>query len=92
MQGYVEPKYFSKFVEETMRLPNTNNSKESLVYGYGTPQKANLVSKKRGLTDIHAKQAALVAAGYNLGKSGINKDGVDGAWGNKSKAAWDQAM
>lgn len=68
------------------------HTEEPLVYGYGTPQKANLVAKKGSLTDIHTKQAALVAAGYNLGKSGINKDGVDGAWGDKSKAAWNQAM
>jgi hypothetical protein len=28
-----------------------------------------------------------VAAGYDLGKTGKNKDGVDGAWGSKSEAA-----
>jgi len=32
-------------------------------------------------------QRALVKLGYKLGKFGPNKDGVDGAWGNRSKAA-----
>lgn len=38
------------------------------------------------------RQQALVDAGYNLGTTGENKNGVDGAWGNKSQAAWDLAM
>lgn len=39
-----------------------------------------------------AKQQALVDAGYNLGTTGENRNGVDGAWGKKSQAAWDLAM
>jgi hypothetical protein len=30
--------------------------------------------------------------GYDLGKSGKNKDGVDGDWGDKSKIALQMAL
>jgi hypothetical protein len=30
--------------------------------------------------------------GYDLGKSGKNKDGVDGDWGDKSKIAFQMAL
>ena len=84
--------YISRFTKNTTQSPNSNDSEEYYVYGYKTPQKANLVAKKGSLTDIQTKQAALVSAGYDLGKSGTNKDGIDGNWGKKSEAAWKQAM
>jgi hypothetical protein len=37
--------------------------------------------------DIREAQAALVALGYDLGKSGPAKNGVDGDWGKKSREA-----
>ena len=45
--------------------------------------------------NIKEKQQFLLDQGYNLGKTGINKDGVDGDWGNKSisaSAAHEQKM
>ena len=35
-----------------------------------------------------AKQQQMLDAGIYLGTSGPNKDGVDGNWGNKSRAGW----
>lgn len=37
-------------------------------------------------------QLQLKKAGYNLGASGKNKDGVDGKWGKNSQAALDKAL
>lgn len=37
-------------------------------------------------------QRQLKEAGYNLGSSGKNKDGVDGKWGKNSQAALDKAL
>lgn len=37
-------------------------------------------------------QSHLKSAGYDLGNTGKNKDGVDGDWGNISKKAWEQAQ
>lgn len=55
-----------------------------------TPAKPQLVSRtKAQATNL---QEQLVAAGYDLGKTGKNKDGVDGAWGSKSEAALQQAQ
>jgi hypothetical protein len=39
--------------------------------------------------DVKAIQKKLVAAGYDLGKSGSNHDGVDGIMGNRTKMALD---
>ena len=84
--------YYSEVTEKINQALNLPNTKEQFVYGYKTPQKVDLVAKKKDLTDVQTKQAALVAAGYDLGKSGANKDGIDGAWGKKSEAAWQQAI
>ena len=40
--------------------------------------------------EIMRKQQILVDAGYDLGDTGPNEDGVDGDWGNKSEEAWDK--
>lgn len=37
-------------------------------------------------------QRQLKEAGYHLGSSGKNKDGIDGKWGNKSQTALDSAL
>lgn len=37
-------------------------------------------------------QEQLVKAGYDLGKYGENKDGIDGKWGKTSQAALDKAL
>jgi len=41
-----------------------------------------------------ARQQDLVNKGYDLGNYGVNKDGVDGDWGDKSKkaSAWDNKI
>ena len=39
-------------------------------------------------TGITAFQFYAKGKGANLGKSGVNKDGVDGVWGDKSQTAW----
>lgn len=41
-------------------------------------------------SDITAFQAFAKNKGADLGKSGVNKDGVDGAWGDKTQKAWDK--
>lgn len=58
--------------------------------GVQTPMKPQLVSRtKAQATNL---QEQLVAIGYDLGKTGKNKDGVDGDWGSKSEAALAQAQ
>lgn len=39
--------------------------------------------------DVKAIQKKLVAAGYDIGKSGVNRDGVDGIMGNRTQMALD---
>ena len=41
-------------------------------------------------SDITAFQQYAKSKGADLGKSGPNKDGVDGQWGSKTQAAWDK--
>ena len=40
--------------------------------------------------DILKFQSFAKSKGANLGTSGTSKDGVDGKWGNKTKAAWEK--
>ena len=55
-----------------------------------TPMQPQLVSKtKAQATNL---QEQLVTAGYDLGNTGKNKNGVDGTWGSKSEAALQQAQ
>lgn len=49
---------------------------------------ASTPTTSQSKAEIKKKQQAMVDAGYDLGKTGPNKDGVDGSWGPKSKKAW----
>ena len=40
-------------------------------------------------TIVSKKQQLLVDAGYNIGASGKNRDGIDGVYGKKTKKAWE---
>ena len=42
--------------------------------------------------EIISIQSQLKSMGYDLGKSGKNRDGVDGDWGDKSKVAFQMAL
>ncbi len=39
---------------------------------------------------VRAKQQELVDAGYDIGKTGAAKNGVDGFWGDRTEKAWQQ--
>lgn len=64
--------------------------------------KPRLVSRKKATTptssadpigdNAESIQRQLKEAGYSLGTSGKNKDGVDGKWGDMSQAALDKAL
>ena len=43
------------------------------------------------MNNIMQRQQMLVDAGYNLGNTGPNQDGVDGNWGKLSKQAWNRS-
>ena len=40
--------------------------------------------------EILSRQQQLVDGGYNIGNTGVGGAGVDGIWGDKSKAAWNK--
>ena len=45
----------------------------------------------KGNTDmVNERQAILKKAGLDIGTSGAGGDGIDGNWGEKSQAAWDE--
>ena len=46
-----------------------------------------VLRKKCKGTDVKELQKELKARGYNLGKTGVNKDGIDGDFGNKTVEA-----
>ena len=54
------------------------------------PMKPQLVSRTKA--QATSLQEQLVASGYDLGKTGKNKNGIDGDWGSKSEAALQQAQ
>lgn len=56
------------------------------------PYKSTYTKKQQIKDNAQSIQQQLKDAGYNLGTTGKNKDGVDGSWGNKSQAALDQAL
>lgn len=52
----------------------------------------NIYEKQQIRDNAQSIQQQLKDAGYDLGTTGKNKDGVDGMWGKKSQAALDQAL
>ena len=56
-----------------------------------SPEKPQLSEEESIKQNAENIQAQLKSAGYNLGSSGKNKDGVDGQWGSRSRAALEQA-
>jgi len=61
---------------------------------YGLDEKdggdTGTLSDQQGLNLIKTKQQELVNAGYNIGTSGPQSDGVDGQWGDKSQGAYNK--
>jgi dipicolinic acid synthetase A subunit len=57
------------------------------------PDNAFVVELASSAAGVDLKAAEILQdAGYDLGTTGKNKDGVDGIWGKKSQAALDQAL
>ena len=56
------------------------------------PYKSTYTKKQQIKDNAKSIQQQLKDAGYNLGTTGKNKDGVDGFWGKKSQIALDQAL
>lgn len=57
-----------------------------------TPYKPEYTEQQFIRDNARSIQQQLVKAGYDLGKYGENKDGVDGKWGKTSQAALDKAL
>ena len=60
---------------------DTNELSAQSILAYGGVTNKNKAENR-------AKQQQMLDAGIYLGTSGPNKDGVDGNWGNKSRAGW----
>ena len=56
-----------------------------------TPYRSGYTEQQFIRDNARSIQEQLVKAGYDLGKYGENKDGVDGKWGSRSRAALEQA-
>lgn len=57
-----------------------------------TPYKSGYTEQQFIRDNARSIQQQLVNAGYDLGKYGENKDGVDGKWGKTSQAALNKAL
>ena len=57
-----------------------------------TPYRSAYTKKQQIKDNAKSIQQQLKDAGYDLGATGKNKDGVDGSWGRKSQVALDQAL
>jgi ribosomal protein L12E/L44/L45/RPP1/RPP2 len=70
-------------------------SKTPAPAGVGTPKAGNVPSgttSAKSKPEVVALQKQLVAAGYKLGTSGPNRDGIDGIMGPKTRAAQQQMI
>lgn len=57
------------------------------LYGIDIPDFAEQLRQREGWLESSEVQRLLVDLGYDLGSSGTEGDGVDGRWGDKSRAA-----
>lgn len=70
--------------------PQKEDPKKDNTQGSDNTKKKGNASTKHGSTDeIIALQKRMKAAGYDLGKFGAAKDGVDGKWGKYTQAAYE---
>lgn len=91
LQGQVtksEPKKQSTFWQSMGSVPLGSYGAYSGLKTAEKPQLSEEESIKQNAENI---QAQLKNAGYDLGSSGKNKNGVDGQWGPRSQAALEQA-
>jgi hypothetical protein len=66
----------------------TDESTTSPPTSSGSPSPSYSSSRPTDKTGITAFQIYAKSKGANLGKSGKNKDGIDGVWGQLSENAW----
>lgn len=83
-----EPKKQSTFWQSMGSVPLGSYGAYS---GLKTEEKPQLSEEESIKQNAESIQAQLKRAGYNLGSSGKNRDGVDGQWGSRSQAALEQA-
>ena len=84
-----QPEQAQKATEVLSKVPSAPKSVQAPAGGTKAPAGGTTVKPKPEVMEL---QKQLKAAGYNLGTSGPNRDGVDGIMGSKTRAAQQQMI
>ena len=57
------------------------------IYDLSTGRDTDLINSSSSREKVSELQSALVSLGFNLGRSGPDRDGVDGVWGRRTTRA-----